>query len=874
MGKNFISRIARAILIVFTLIQFQGIYCQDVRVFGGSPADVGEYPWMVALADNDSSTVLAGQFCGGALIDSIWVLTAAHCVFFREPERVDVVLNVVDLENTEQMEIIGVDSIFIYPHFGEVQGINLSHDVALLKLESPSNSITTYIPVVNDIELDQPADSAWFTGWGYTEQTTTPSQLMEVEFPIVPNSVCLDPQWDISEMYSADIQKCAGDPIAGEGIFSEDSGGPLMVKNDQDQFILVGVLSAAIDWDVPSYGVFCRLFEYRNWITGVMNTDQTVNINFTNRSNLNLNIGDSLRVEGYFPLIQSGDSRAVSVNTPLQIDIYKQVLSDTLQHHHWNNNNYEYLMKHNRIFESDDQDYTKFLSLENISVTNSPQQSLEFIDLHDPWYAYQEDGEWIQPDEFKALDELTSDGTYNVFTNQGGSDINDLIFPYYSIRTPGYVTDGSDTYMFDGWSGTNVSFNELAPETPVVSHQPGAEIIANYVLVSNMNQAFSIPPGFINMISFNVLPDNPAIASIFSGVTNIMIQDDNGGFFVPSFSIDTIGDVDIVEGYKIDYWDSETINLSVPGLPTYSHTEITINGNNSMNYFPYLSQDPMDIDEAFEEIVDDILIVQSDMSGYYVPIYNINSIYTLLPGESYYFTSNISDPIKFRLPRPATPRQMSEETLEEKLAAMVSQNYHPIETGNSFPILIEGLEDISVGDEIVAYSNGITVGATRIANPNDPILVVVWKAIQDEYRILPGFTDGEELDLRLWDQDRQVEISLTGDMVSHPYGEIELLSGEMTLGSVVTPLQYRLCEAFPNPFNPTTNIAYELPENGMVNIVVYDMIGREVTQLVNSVEDAGYHSVIWDASKVASGTYLVNMHSGTSKQTQKIMLVK
>ena len=353
-----------------------------------------------------------------------------------------------------------------------------------------------------------------------------------------------------------------------------------------------------------------------------------------------------------------------------------------------------------------------------------------------------------------------------------------------------------------------------------------------------------------------------------------MIQDDNGGFFVPSFSIDTIGDVDIVEGYKIDYWDSETINLSVPGLPTYSHTEITINGNNSMNYFPYLSQDPMDIDEAFEEIVDDILIVQSDMSGYYVPIYNINSIYTLLPGESYYFTSNISDPIKFRLPRPATPRQMSEETLEEKLAAMVSQNYHPIETGNSFPILIEGLEDISVGDEIVAYSNGITVGATRIANPNDPILVVVWKAIQDEYRILPGFTDGEELDLRLWDQDRQVEISLTGDMVSHPYGEIELLSGEMTLGSVVTPLQYRLCEAFPNPFNPTTNIAYELPENGMVNIVVYDMIGREVTQLVNSVEDAGYHSVIWDASKVASGTYLVNMHSGTSKQTQKIMLVK
>ncbi|NQU68380.1 MAG: T9SS type A sorting domain-containing protein [Candidatus Marinimicrobia bacterium] len=544
------------------------------------------------------------------------------------------------------------------------------------------------------------------------------------------------------------------------------------------------------------------------------------------------------------------------------------------KHHDWNETNSDYLMSHDVNFQTNGEDEARYLQISEITISTNLQSTPDNFDLHDPWYAYQENGEWIQLDKFFPLTELTNDGTYNVFLNQG--DINDPYNgePIYTVRAPIYVTEGNDTYMFDGWSGENVSFNELAHETPVVFHQPETEIVANYVLVSSMNQVFSIPPGFINMISFNVLPDNPAIASIFSGVTNIMIQDDNGGFFVPSFSIDTIGDVDIVEGYKIDYWDSETINLSVPGLPAYSHTEITINGNNSMNYFPYLSQDPMDIDEAFADIFDDILIIQSDMGGYYIPIYNLNSIYTLLPGEAYYFTSNSSDPIKFRLPRPATPRQMSDETLEEKLAAMESQYFYPVETGNSFPVLVEGLEDITVGDEIVAYSNGSVVGATRIANPRDPVLVVVWNAIEEENRKLPGFIDGDELDLRLWSQDQQVEISLTGDLISHPYGEIELLSGEMTLGSVITPLKYQLSEPYPNPFNPITTIRYELPENGMVNIVIYDMIGREVTQLINAVEEPGYHSVQWDATQFASGTYFVKMTSREFVQTQKIMLVK
>ncbi len=87
------------------------------------------------------------------------------------------------------------------------------------------------------------------------------------------------------------------------------------------------------------------------------------------------------------------------------------------------------------------------------------------------------------------------------------------------------------------------------------------------------------------------------------------------------------------------------------------------------------------------------------------------------------------------------------------------------------------------------------------------------------------------------------------------------------------PENYALHQAFSNPFNPVTTIQYDIPEAGQINIAIYDMLGREMTQLVNTNIDAGYHSVKWDATSYASGAYFVKMTSGDFTQTQKIMLV-
>ena len=90
---------------------------------------------------------------------------------------------------------------------------------------------------------------------------------------------------------------------------------------------------------------------------------------------------------------------------------------------------------------------------------------------------------------------------------------------------------------------------------------------------------------------------------------------------------------------------------------------------------------------------------------------------------------------------------------------------------------------------------------------------------------------------------------------------------------------YKLIKNYPNPFNPVTTLRYDLPENSHVNITIYDMLGRQVKNLINQTQDAGYRSVRWNATDdygkpVSAGIYLYQIQAGEFVQTKKMMLLK
>ena len=113
-------------------------------------------------------------------------------------------------------------------------------------------------------------------------------------------------------------------------------------------------------------------------------------------------------------------------------------------------------------------------------------------------------------------------------------------------------------------------------------------------------------------------------------------------------------------------------------------------------------------------------------------------------------------------------------------------------------------------------------------------------------------------------------------------------TGEITIPSVerfvlnkkiVIPSTFTLYQNFPNPFNPITTLKYDLPSDAFVTLSIYDMLGREVTQLVNTSQKSGFKSVHWDAKDsmgrpVSAGVYLYQIQAGEFVQTKKMVLLK
>ena len=120
-------------------------------------------------------------------------------------------------------------------------------------------------------------------------------------------------------------------------------------------------------------------------------------------------------------------------------------------------------------------------------------------------------------------------------------------------------------------------------------------------------------------------------------------------------------------------------------------------------------------------------------------------------------------------------------------------------------------------------------------------------------------------------------LSNSGDL--NLRAKISTTTTTIDIQSNTIPVIFKLSQNYPNPFNPVTTLHYELPVNGLVNITIYDMLGRKVKTLINQTLDAGYKSVIWDATNdygklVSAGIYLYQLRTGEYSSTKKMLLLK
>jgi hypothetical protein len=104
-------------------------------------------------------------------------------------------------------------------------------------------------------------------------------------------------------------------------------------------------------------------------------------------------------------------------------------------------------------------------------------------------------------------------------------------------------------------------------------------------------------------------------------------------------------------------------------------------------------------------------------------------------------------------------------------------------------------------------------------------------------------------------------------------GMIPLPDG-ISIISELIPSEFKLSQNYPNPFNPTTNFEFQIAKQGFTALKIYDILGREVTSLVNEELKAGTYKAVWNAETYPSGIYFAVLTAGGMKFTRKIALIK
>ena len=108
---------------------------------------------------------------------------------------------------------------------------------------------------------------------------------------------------------------------------------------------------------------------------------------------------------------------------------------------------------------------------------------------------------------------------------------------------------------------------------------------------------------------------------------------------------------------------------------------------------------------------------------------------------------------------------------------------------------------------------------------------------------------------------------------------------DMIIGDGLSPMSFGLnnkeevstlsiSKAYPNPFNPSTNLEYSITNPGFVKITVFDVAGRQVSIIENSYKNSGEHKLTWNAENNTSGIYYIQISSGTEVKAQKVVLLK
>jgi len=259
----------------------------DPSIIGGTNATIADAPWQVGLIFTDAPDDYAGQFCGGSIVSSWEIVTAAHCV---ETNYDDTPMVAADLRilvgtatlSTTRRTAVPVSAIVIHPGWNPATDQN---DIAVVRLQEPialSPGVQEAITLASSTVAN--GTSALITGWGNTSKTGTvyPTQLKKATVSTVADATC-NTAYTAFGGIDAATMLCAQGPSFTTDTCQGDSGGPLVITVASEP-VLAGVTSFGEGCaESPYPGVYTEVSAFQPWIsaqlTGTPNVSRISGLN-------------------------------------------------------------------------------------------------------------------------------------------------------------------------------------------------------------------------------------------------------------------------------------------------------------------------------------------------------------------------------------------------------------------------------------------------------------------------------------------------------------------------------------------------------------------------------------------------------------------
>jgi len=383
-----------------------------------------------------------------------------------------------------------------------------------------------------------------------------------------------------------------------------------------------------------------------------------------------------------------------------------------------------------------------------------------------------------------------------------------------------------------------------------------------------------------NFVSSSVIPHSLDLDSVFTGLLRggrlELVRNATGTVFDPVNGVDQIGEWNPTSAYQVKMSDRDRLVF----FGEFADPSVPVMLNNGWNWIGYSRMDTINPNLVLQQLGFQALLIKDGNGRFAVPEANLSNLGWMTPGSGLMVQMELDQPREFVWPEPSEAGEVPPDP-------STPSHFHSVpNTGHSMNVVLSEWNvrgQLSAGDEISVKCGSDVIAGTAVVREGMTFLTV-WGDDNTTEQI-DGVVAESNLVFTYWFADADSEavlIATRNDGLPVTYSTdtwaaIALSSPEPnSVGNepFVTPLRFRLNGVYPNPFNPTAEVAFTLAKAGTARITLWNNAGRVVKELGSAELEAGEHRFILEGAGLPAGVYLVSVTADRETLSTKALLLK